>query len=179
MEAHKDLGNGIPPVCGWHGVTHKFKKTYGNSPTVVHIFRTGEYSGAEKVAISIIKNTTDYNHVYVSPAGSVEQLLKGEGIKHYRIKYVSVCELRRAIKDIRPDIIHAHDFSNTVVSSFAGLNIPIISHLHNNPPWIRTFNFKSLIFSLASFRVKRLITVSESVYKEFVLKGVFAKKNSR
>ena len=52
--------------------------------TVLHILNTGSYSGAENVAITIIRAMkslkSDYRLVYVSPDGPIRDRLKSEGV---------------------------------------------------------------------------------------------------
>ena len=62
------------------------------------------------------------------------------------IKKVSIKEVRRVINKYHPDIIHAHDFTASVISAMCKKNIKLIEHLHNNCPWLKKFGLKSIAF---------------------------------
>lgn len=144
---------------------------------VLHILNTGSYSGAENVVISIINNTReDIDSVYLSKNGSICEILKENDISFYPIKNLSFFELRRALKKIRPDIIHAHDFTAGIISAISTLRIPIINHIHNNSPWIKTYGWKSILYATSTLRYKKILTVSESVMEEFVFAKLCEKK---
>lgn len=105
---------------------------------VMHILNTGAYSGAENVVISIITHTrNDVESIYVSPKGTIESVLNENGIRYYPVNKLSVHSISKAIRRENPNIIHAHDFTASVLVSLCKTGIPIISHLHNNPPWIK------------------------------------------
>lgn len=140
--------------------------------TVLHILNTGSYSGAENVAITIIRAMkslkSDYRLVYVSPDGPIRDRLKSEGVEFEPIEKVSRREIRRVVKKYRPEVIHAHDFTASVVSAFATLRTPVISHIHNNAPWLGRICPKSLIYGLSCVRYRKILGVSPSVFDEFV-----------
>lgn len=136
---------------------------------VMHVLCTSLYSGAENVAATIIEGLKDKaDGIYVSPDGSVADILREKGIMHYPLKKVSVANVRKAIRDIRPDIIHAHGYRAGIVCSFAAGKTPVINHLHNNCPWMKKPGLKSFAYISTSFRYRRVLTVSESVMDEFV-----------
>lgn len=139
---------------------------------VLHILNTGSYSGAENVVITIIeafrKYGNDTEFVYVSLDGPIREVLQKNKIEFEPISKMKVSEIKRIIKKHRPDIIHAHDFTASIICSAAVSKIPIISHLHNNPPWIKTYCLNSFIYGLTCIKYKKILGVSESVFDEFV-----------
>ena len=144
---------------------------------IMHILRSGGYSGAEKVVISIIKNMQDScDAVYVSPSGYIDKILRQERIKYFSIKKVTVFEIARAAKIICPDIIQAHDYYNSMIAACLPIHIPIICHLHNNAPWIKNYGFKSTIFALSCMRYKEILTVSDSICEEYIWGKYIQKK---
>jgi len=145
---------------------------------IMHILCTGTYSGAENMAISIIEQMKDKDHtgVYVSPSGIIDEKLYENNIEHFIIKKVCVKEIKRAIRTIKPDIIHAHDFKASVIATLTLTQIPIISHLHNNSNWIKKFNFKSLVYLLCSRRVKKILLVSKSIKEEYIYSNMISDK---
>ena len=96
--------------------------------------------------------------------------LEGSRVNRYNIKKV--------IEVIKPDIIHAHDFTAGIMTSFSKTGIPIISHLHSNPLWIRRTGIRTFIYSLSCLKYERILTVSDSVMDEFVF-GKFVKKKTK
>lgn len=136
---------------------------------VLHILNSGSYSGAEKVAILIMKALDEYcESFYLSPDGCINHILKEEELLHYSVKKVTPVSVRRAVKELDPDIIHAHDFKNSIASALSGTKIPIFCHLHNNPPWLKKVNAKSFAFFLCRKKFAKILTVSDAVINEYV-----------
>ncbi len=148
-----------------------------NKIKVMHVLRMSSYSGAENVVISLINSLSDkIDSVYVSPAGSICDVLKENNIQHYSIAKVSVSNIKQAIRDIKPDIIHAHDFTAGVVCAAVAGKIPVINHLHNNSPWLKKICPNTIVYWLACFRFAKILTVSSSVMDEFIFGTLFQKK---
>lgn len=139
---------------------------------VMHILNTGGYSGAENVVITLINSMKDsVDGIYASPNGTISEVLKENEIKYCPVKgnAVTARELKRVIKEIRPDIIHAHDFTAGVMAARCAGKIPVINHLHNNSPWIKKMCLKSIIYGISCLRYKKILTVSDSVMDEYIL----------
>jgi len=138
---------------------------------VVHILALGGYSGAENVVLSIIKGTEEFcDSVYLSPHGEIDDILKERKIMHYSMDDMSITSIQKAIMKMSPDIIHAHDFNNSVKSAIGIRGIPIISHLHNNPPWIKTVSAKSISYLLTARKYAQILAVSDSISEEYVFR---------
>lgn len=150
---------------------------------VIHVLNSATFSGAENVAISIIKNMrinfiNKYDFYYVSLIGSIKNNLANEHINYIGVKSINLVELNKVIKNIKPDIIHAHDFTTSVICSLVSpQNITLISHIHNNPPFIKSCNIRSLLYLLTVKRYSKILCVSKSIQDEyfFMPKG-FLKK---
>lgn len=144
---------------------------------VLHIVNSKIYSGLEKVACDIITNPDyEYNGIYVTQSGPVVDILKERNINYELIKKVNRKEINRVIKKYKPDIIHAHDFTAGVISSMCKKNIKLIEHLHNNCPWLKLPGIKSLSFLYAGLRADKILTVSDSIEKEFIFSRFIKKK---
>lgn len=144
---------------------------------VMHILCTNSFSGAENVAISLINNfKDDVDFVYVSPDGPIRQVLVENNIPFYPLKKMGLVTLKKAIKDINPDIIHAHDFMAGFFSAFAAGKIPVINHLHNNAPWIKSLSPLTLAYYIAAKKFKKILTVSNSVMDEYIFGKTFKDK---
>ena len=134
---------------------------------VLHILRTGEFSGAENVAITIIKNyPKNIKGIYLSPNGSINRILQDREIEHYPVSKLSIGSIKRAIEEIKPDIIHAHDYTATLLAACSTNQIKVFSHLHNNVPWMKKCTPKSMLFYMIHKRIYKYLAVSESVFKE-------------
>ena len=141
------------------------------------IMSTNGVSGAEKVNFSIIKHLEGkYDFYYVSTSGSVDQYLRDKNIKQIVIDKFSKNEIKKAIEGCRPDIIHATDYRASVMASFCSKNVPIVSHLHNNPPWIKKINKNSFAYLLASRKFKKIFTVSDSIKNEYIFSKFISNK---
>lgn len=136
---------------------------------VMHVLMTDKFSGAEKVAIEIIKKleNTDMEFYYVAAQGSIEEVLRSEKIKYRLFDKVSITSLKRAISEIRPDIIHCHDFTASLLSSVVARNIPLISHLHHNASWMKKVNIKTMLYLLSLHRYKCVLSVSQAIFDEY------------
>ena len=144
---------------------------------IIHILNTGSYSGAENVVVSIISHMSqDIESIYVSLPGTISDVLKENNIRFHPIEKLTVSNLRKVIRDEKPDIIHAHDFTAGIMSALSTNKIPIISHLHNNSPWIKQVNIKSIVYGISCFKYKKIYTVSKSVMNEFIFGKLFIGK---
>lgn len=143
---------------------------------VLHLLKSTAYSGAENVALSIMQHFPEEDMTYASPNGPIRKVIEDAGQKFYPLEAASVSGVRKAIQEVRPDIIHAHDFSMSTYAAWATSNIPVIAHLHNNPPWIKKLHPKTLSFLLSVHRIKKIITVSPSVEHDFLLSSFFVSK---
>lgn len=135
--------------------------------TILHILNTGEYSGAENVVVTIIENyANEYRGIYMSLKGPIEEIVKRKSIAFYGVSKLSVGEIRTAIDKLRPDVIHAHDFTAGILAAVAAKKIPVISHLHNNVPWMKKISLKSFFYRLCIWRFQKILAVSDSVFDE-------------
>ena len=144
---------------------------------VMHVLNTGKYSGAENVAITIINSLKGYiDATYVSPEGPIKDFLDENDITYYPVKKITITEVKKAIQQIQPDLIHAHDFTAGIICAATGTKVPIVNHIHNNSPWIKHYNLNSFIYAASCLRYKKILTVSNSVIDEYVFGRYFKNK---
>jgi len=145
---------------------------------ILHLLNSSSYSGAENVVCQIIEafKKDNIDMVYCSREGNIRTILEEKEIEYIAIKKVSIAELKRVISVIKPDIIHAHDFTASVIAAFSAQNIPVISHIHNNASWIKKVNLKTILYAFACTRAGDILTVSDSIFKEYVFGHWFYKK---
>ncbi len=144
---------------------------------VIHVVNTGKYSGAESVAISTIEALRkQVQFVYVCLEGPVTDILESKGIDYICVSKLKVKEIARIIKKVKPDIIHAHDYTAGIVCALSFTRVPIINHIHNNAPWIKKVNIKSISYAISSLRYNKIIVVSDSIIKEHFFGAILSKK---
>lgn len=148
---------------------------------VFHILNTGNFSGAEHVVLTIIQLEKDVEHIYVSPNGPISEVLSKQNIKHLQIPKLSYSNLKRLIELEKPDIIHAHDFKASVLSSlFSRIihrrNGVIVSHLHKNDPKVKKITLKSISYAFSLLFVDRVLVVSKAVIDEYAFPELLRRK---
>lgn len=144
----------------------------------MHILNSSRFSGAENVIITIINQMkSDYELYYVSRDGTIREKLEQENIIFVPIKTLSITEIRKIVVKYKPDLIHAHDFTASIICSAFGWKQPVISHLHNNSLWLRTYHPYSFLYLLTSIMYKKILMVSPSVLEEYVFRKYIEKKS--
>lgn len=144
---------------------------------ILHILNTDKFSGAENVAITIIKNLKgNYNGAYASLDGTIQHKLKQEKVNYYPMDNMSISQLKRIISDYHPDVIHAHDFTSSVIASLTNTKVPIVSHIHHNAPWLKQAGLNSILYLLSSKRYKTILGVSEAIFKEYIFGNLIINK---
>lgn len=140
-----------------------------NKKKIFFIMSTNAFSGAEAVNFRIIENLRNkYDFYWVSRKGPINQLLNEKKIKWIEISKLSQKEIKRVVKQYNPDILHATDFRASVVCSLANTGKYLISHIHNNSPWIKYPGINSIIFLYSGMKTDRILTVSKSIEKEYI-----------
>ena len=137
---------------------------------ILHVLASNSFSGAENVVCTIIENMKDkFDMAYCSPKGKIESVLKQRDIKYYGLKKLSYFQLRKVIKEYKPDCIHAHDYSASFLCAFfSSKSIKCISHLHNNWPFATRWNYKTILYRMVLNKFSRIVGVSEKIYEEAV-----------
>lgn len=138
---------------------------------IIHVLNTNSYSGAENVCITILKQFNkdeDYHTTYVSLKGPIQKIIEDDGLNFYGLNKMNIKNLKKMIKELKPDILHCHDFTASILTTFATHSIPIISHIHSNPLWIKKMNSKTLLYTLTLRRYSYVLGVSRSIFDEFI-----------
>lgn len=137
---------------------------------IVFVMPNKGFSGAEKVVIQIINGIKDvYDCYYISQSGMINCYLKENNIKHVITeKNLDRKELKKILNNLCPDIVIATDYRASVITATIKGKYKLISHLHNNPSWIKKINVNSLIFALVSVKFNKIFIVSESIRTEFI-----------
>lgn len=166
-------------MCRWNvsvevgnGMADKEKRI-----KVLHVLKSSIYSGAENIVITIIKNLKEeYDFLYLATDGAIRTKLEQEHIQCVLLNKFSRHDLKKVIQDWRPDIVHAHDFSATVLCATMREHFQLISHLHYDPPWVQKWNIKTYIYLIAARRISEILTVSKKSYDNMVFANCLGKK---
>lgn len=131
---------------------------------VLHVLSCDKFSGAENVACQIIEgmNEKSVESYYASPDGAIRNVLKDKKVNFIPLKKSNISEVYKAIKQVEPDIIHAHDMKASFNVSLACGKVPFVSHIHNNNYNSQSVSIKSLLYLFAAKRSKHIFWVSKS-----------------
>ena len=149
---------------------------------VLHVLNSRIYSGAEKVACQIIKSFEQGDRVdmvYTSPESDiVREMLEAQGVTYLPKTSLNPRELKRIIRQEKPDLIHAHDMRAGFVSALCCGKLPVVSHIHNNAFDARGISPKSIAYILAGLKAKHILWVSKSSFEGYAFHKLFTKKSS-
>lgn len=144
---------------------------------IAHVLKSSIYSGAENVVLTIIRELWDeFDFVYIATDGPIRERLLQEQVPCILLKKFTRGNLAKAVKDWKPDIIHAHDFSASVMCATLTGRFRLISHLHHDPPWVRGWNGKTVVYWGLSHRMEHILAVSESANANFVFTKMIQSK---
>lgn len=145
---------------------------------VLHFLKSTKFSGAESVVLTIIELFPEIEMVYASPDGPIRKVVEGRGYSFYPLETASSKAVKKAIAEVKPDLIHAHDFSMASYAAWTAGKIPVVAHLHNNPLWLKKICPQSVAFALALPRINQVISVSDAIKKEYVFRSFLKGKNT-
>lgn len=148
---------------------------------VLHLLQSPHFSGAENVVCQIIGmfgNEPDIEMAYCSQDGQIRNALAERNIKFFPMSVLCKSEVKRVIKEYKPDIIHAHDMRASFVAARCCGKIPLVSHIHNNAFGSRGLSIKSIAYILAGLKAKHIFWVSTSSFEGYFFKKLFTKKSS-
>ena len=158
-------------------IENKMKKIYFRKKKVLHILSSNVFSGAENVACTIIENLkTDYELYYCSPLGKIEETLNNKKIQYIPLKKLDYKSLKKVCVNIKPDLIHAHDYKASCFSALQG-NVRVISHIHQNSIKMRKKNIFTFLYKILSKKFYKIIYVSDSALNDFYYKDSIVKKS--
>ncbi|HBR68874.1 MAG TPA: glycosyltransferase [Rhodospirillaceae bacterium] len=147
---------------------------------IVHILNSvsGKGNGIVCATVDLACEQAALGHqVYaISRGGEFLPLLEGRGVKHIVVNQArhpltilkAIFKINRAIKEIQPDIVHAHMMTGVVLARILKIKngIPLVATVHN--AWQRS----SFVMGLAD----RVIAVSGNVKETMINRGVPGKK---
>ena len=136
---------------------------------VLHVLKSSVYSGAENVVITIMKHLAEqFDFAYLATKGEIEAVLKKEQLSYYLLKKYTRKAIGKVIREFEPDIVHAHDFTATVFCSSLRKDFYLISHLHYDPPWVKHWNLKTILYACCDRKINKLLVVSQDMIQAMV-----------
>lgn len=145
---------------------------------ILHLLKSDRFSGAESVALTIMDLFPEAETIYASADGPIRRVVEQRGHRFYALQDTSAKGVRAAVEELQPDLIHAHDFSMASSAAWSTGTIPVVAHLHNNPPWLKKPHPKSLVFALSLPKIRQVISVSSSVEEEYLFRALLKGKNT-
>ena len=144
---------------------------------IMHVLKSSVYSGAENVVITIIRSLSEqFDFIYVATDGPIREVLERENIPFQLLPVFDRKNLYGAIAARHPDIVHAHDFSATVLCASIRGGFRLISQLHYDPPWVRKWNVKTIMYRLCRPKIDRVLTVSGKSFENMVFAPCYREK---
>ena len=144
---------------------------------IMHVLKSSVYSGAENVVITIIRSLSEqFDFIYVATDGPIREVLERENIPFQLLPAFDRKNLYGAIAARHPDIVHAHDFSATVLCAYIRGGFRLISQLHYDPPWVRKWNVKTIMYRLCRPKIDRVLTVSGKSFENMVFAPCYREK---
>lgn len=130
------------------------------SKIVLHVLCSGNYSGAEKIALQLIENyPEEYTGVYFAQHGVIDSVENLPREKLCLVEQVNYRELFKIVQKLKPAVIHAHDFRASIFASMLPTKSKIVSQIHQNPHWFFGFNLFVLSYILSCIRYSKIIFV--------------------
>ena len=115
---------------------------------------------------------------YCSPNGQIKETLRDKNIPYLPIDKLSFSQVRRIIKEFKPDIVHAHDVKASAIASIFGEKYTVISHMHVNNNNMSKLNFKTFLYYTISYRFKHIFWVSKSCFQGYYFNDKINSKSS-
>lgn len=146
---------------------------------IIHLLQSSKVSGAENVVCQIISmmENDDVEMAYCSCDGQIREALSERNIKFLPINNLTVREVKRIIKEYKPDIIHAHDMRASFIAALACGRIQLVSHVHNNNFDSRGISAKAIAYLFAGLKAKKIFWVSDSSFNGYAFHKVLKKKS--
>lgn len=148
---------------------------------VLHLLPTNRFSGAENVAcqiISLFSGDPSYEMAYCSLEGPIRKEVEGRKIRFIGLESFSKKQIKRAIKEFKPDLIQAHDMRATLMSAVISGNLPVVSHIHCNAKGNNRLSVRSVLYYLSSLKCAHVIWVSKSAYDNYFFHRQLSQKST-
>lgn len=137
---------------------------------IIHLLSSNTLSGAEKVAISIIRSQSEnFDFFYASPNGPISDDLDNENIEFIPINNINPISLLILFLKVKPNIVHSHDFRASINLGLTLYPCKKISHIHQNPPWLRKLHINTVVYAISTVFFNKIITVSDKIFTDSII----------
>lgn len=140
----------------------------------LHILPMDKLSGAEKMVLLICSNLIKYEPIVICGGEHLSGIFKKNNVKTYPLSFASkeilctLVNLKNIVKENDIKIIHAHDNKASVyayvLKRLFGLNVNVVSHIHNCYPWLKGNSINKKIDSFVRSRYDYNIACGKLVY---------------
>lgn len=148
---------------------------------VLHLLSSNKFSGAENVACQIIRMFRDDGEkefVYCSPDGPIRQALADRDVTYVPLAGLSPFALKRVLREVKPDVVHAHDMKASFLAAISMGRIPLISHIHNNNFDSQKPTLKAILYRFAAAKAKHIFWVSKAAQEGYFFRKGLREKSS-
>lgn len=148
---------------------------------VLHLLQSDRFSGAENVVcqiISMMAKYPEYEMVYCSRDGQIREALAERNIQFVPLANMSISEVRRVLREQKPDIIHAHDMGASFFAALVCGKTPLISHIHNNNFNSQKPTPKAILYRYAAARARHIFWVSKAAQEGYFFRKGLQNKSS-
>lgn len=148
---------------------------------VLHLLTSHSFSGAENVVCQIIKafmGDPNIQMVYCSPNGLIKETLSEKGVPYLPINRMSKKDIRMAIQEFKPDIIHAHGTTAAVKAAMVCGKTPLIYHIHNNSFDSRRLSKKSIANLIPFIKSSHVIWVTQHCLDCYMFSDIVKHKST-
>lgn len=140
----------------------------------LHILPMNKLSGAERMVLILCKNMKRYDPIVVCGGEDLSDIFKKDNIPSYSLSFSTkdmlktLKGLKKIVKENDIKIVHAHDnlasINAYLIKKLYGLDIKVISHIHNCYPWLVGNNSNRVLDSFFRVRYDHNITCGKMVY---------------
>lgn len=135
---------------------------------ILYLAPTDRFSGGENVTLQIAEQMQKRGHIvaYCSPEGDIKNSVEAENVPFIGLRSFSFKNVKEAICDFSPDVVHAMDYRASFYASLVFHNT--VGHLHSNCPWLKRICPNSTALYITARRAKKLLCVSQSIPDDFI-----------
>jgi len=112
---------------------------------ILHVLNSGSWGGAEKMITRIVGLFNKEEIAILCLTGELAAYFEEKGVTVFQVQSLTVLSIVNSYRKFKPDLIHAHDFRATIFVQLGFFKVRTISHIHQNPLWLRKL---SLVVSL-------------------------------
>lgn len=131
---------------------------------VLHVINSGQWGGAERVVYNICRlQASRYDVQLILLNGEISKAFLELSIKVHSLNKLTYQAIGEIVSNEDIDLIHSHDFRAHILVQLINPQVKNISHIHQNPKWLKKLQPLKGFFTLLSQKQTRYIVVSDQV----------------